>query len=162
MAKAVLEPATQENISQPLSAKEGAARKLKKYMEEESKLVRGRFRSYKNPGAREKISYKKYPTPAEMHKRGETGGVEPFEKWMVDNETYEIPLYVARHLNGVDVTAEAINGKVNSCSYPIHSFISHGGNLAPSQLDGAGIPVPIITAQKYERRFGFESLEFGA
>lgn len=159
MAKAVQDLASPE--VKEVSVKEKNKSRLQKFMEDETRLVKGRFRSYQNPGSREKIYFKKYPTRAEMSKRGESGGVEPFEKWMVDNEVYEIPLYVARHLNGTDITAEAVNGKINSCAYPIHSFMAKGNDLAPCQLDAAGIPVPVLTSQKYERRFGFESLEFG-
>ena len=154
---------SQEEIKEEyLTPRQAAAKKLKKFMEEESKMVRGRFRSYKNPGAFEKVTFKKYPTPAEMRERGELGGVQPFEKWMKDNEIYEVPLYVARFLNGTDITAESINGKTNFCSYPVHSFLSNGNELATCVLDSAGIPVPAAMTQKFERRFGFESLEFGS
>ena len=139
---------------------------LYKFMVDESKLVKGRFKNYKNPGGTEKICYKKYPTPDEMRKRGQPGGVHPFSMSMTDGETYEIPLYVARHLNGIDVTARDLNGKLGSCSYAVHGFkMSHPGDLRPSTLgqgpgNEMGIPVPIVGVAKRVQRFGFESLEF--
>lgn len=158
---AVSEPEVKENSNHALTKKEEAKRKLQHFMQEESKLVKGRFKIYDSPGGREKVTCMKYPTPAKMRERGESGGVEPFSKWMTDGEIYEIPLYVARFLNGIDITAEAIDGKINSCAYPVHSFLSVGANLASCQLDERGIPVPPELSKKYKRRFGFESLEFG-
>ncbi len=121
---------------------------LKKFIEEETKTVKGRFKNYETPGGRTRIMVKKYP------------GVEMFDKWMEDGQMYEIPLYVARHLNGVDITAKSIGGKVGTCSYPVHGFKSTDGNLNPSMLGDGGIPVPIVGVAKRVRRYGFESLEF--
>lgn len=133
----------------PLSGKELAKEKLKKFIEEETKMVKGRFRCFETPGLSTRIQVRKYP------------GVPMFDKTMRDGEVYEIPLYVARHLNGVDVTASAVDGKINSCAYAVHGFSMNSPDaLAHSAIDGGGIPVPIITAQKYTRRYGFESLEF--
>lgn len=133
----------------PVSAKDSTKDRLKKFIEEETKLVKGRFRCFETPGLTTRIQVRKYP------------GVPMFDMTMRDGEVYEVPLYVARHLNGVDVTASAIDGKVNSCSYAVHGFSMHSPNdLAHSAMDGGGIPVPIIRAQKYTRRYGFESLEF--
>lgn len=152
----------QESPEKELLPKDVAREKLKKMMVEESKLVKGVFRCYENPGSVEKISVKKYPTPAEMLMKGQTGGVTPFEKYMRDGETYEIPLYVARFLNGVDATAEHINGKINSCAYAIHSFTwdRNNPNGPQSMVGPDGVPVPVPTRQEYKRRYGFESLEF--
>ena len=64
------------------------------------------------------------------------------------------------------MTAQHINGKVNSCSYPIHAF-TFQGNQMPQSVEGsgpngeAGVPVPLIGVAKRVRRYGFESLEFG-
>lgn len=131
------------------SEKEQNKAKLQRYIEEETKLVKGRFRNYESPGASVRVQIKKYKD------------VPMFDKWMNDNATYEIPLYVARHLNGVDKTAEKIGGKINTCSYTVHEF-KHGQNepLPACNLGIDGIPVPIITSPKYVRRYGFESLEF--
>jgi len=157
------------HISKP--AKEIALEKLQKFMQEESKLVRGIFQCFENPGATQKITYKKYPTPAEMRKRGGTGGVEPFSKSMTDGQEYEIPLYVARFLNGTDVTAGAVaehgtgNKNIGTCAYSIHGFKYSGNNPPPCELGtGAGneigIPVPIVGVSKRVKRYGFQSLEF--
>lgn len=128
---------------------------LRKFIEEETKMVKGRFRAIENPGDRARIQVKKYP------------GVPMFDKWMVDGEIYEIPLYAARHLNGVDVTAAALGGKIGTCSYPIHGFRMEGPNaeLRPGGLgygpEGqSGVPVPVLTEVKRKRRYAFESLEF--
>lgn len=140
------------NISKP--GKELAKEKLKKFIEEETKMVKGIFQFFECPSGSTKISVRKYP------------GIPPFEKVMTDGQEYEIPLYVARHLNGIDVTASALNGKIGTCSYPVHGFVMSDGNLKPSALGDApghsGIPVPIVGVQKRVKRFGFQSLEFGA
>jgi hypothetical protein len=139
----------------PKSRKELAKEALNKFIEEETKLVKGRFRCFETPGASQKIQVLKYP------------GIPMFSKVMMDGEMYEIPLYVARFLNGIDVTATAIGGKVNTCSYPIHGFKSIGNEL-PASYEGSGpngeggIPVPMIGVVKRVRRYGFESLEFDA
>ena len=153
------------------SAKEAAQEKLMKLMQEESKMVRGLFQCFENPGATQKITYKKYPTPADMRKRGLSGGVEPFSKTMTDGQEYEIPLYVARFLNGTDVSAGALgdnstrNINIGTCSYSVHGFKFAGDSPAPSALGmGAngegGIPVPIVGVSKRVKRYGFQSLEF--
>lgn len=131
------------------SEKEQNKAKLQRYIEEETKVVKGRFRNYESPGACVRVQVKKYKE------------VPMFDKWMNDNEMYEIPLYVARHLNGVDKTAEKIGGKINTCAHLVHEF-RHGKNdpLPASTMGMDGIPVPIVTSPKYRRRYGFESLEF--
>lgn len=139
-----------KDICIPKSRKELAKDKLRKFAEEESKMVRGRFRCYEVPGDKRKIIVKKYPD------------MPVFEKEMVDGEVYEIPLYVARHLNGVDVTADAVGGKIYTCSYPIHGFKWEGNTPPPCTSDGGGSIVPISGIAKRTRRYGFESMEFGA
>lgn len=111
-------------------------RKLEQYMKEEIKTVKGIFQFYECPGMSTKITVKKYPG-------------HMFEKTMTDGKEYEVPLYVARFLNGIDVTAEAIGGKLNTGGYPVHTHI----------MDKNGMP--IVSHEKIKRRFGFQSLEFG-
>jgi len=133
----------------PSSEKQASKEKLNKLIAEETKTVKGRFRNYETPGGSLRVQVRKYP------------GIPPFDKIMFDNETYEVPLYVARHLNGVDVAAKACYGKVHSCSYPTPGFIwEQGKNMPASTQDDQGVPVPIIGVAKWNRRFGFESLEF--
>ena len=155
------------------SRKELANKKLKELMAEEGKLVRGVFQMFENPGGTQKVSYKKYPTPAEMRKRGGEGGLEPFSKVMTDGCEYEIPLYVARFLNGTDVMAGALSDEkrsssiIGTCSYGISGFKYAGDALPPSQLGfgpngEGGIPVPIVGVTKRVKRYGFQSLEFSA
>ena len=127
--------------------------RLQKFIQDESKMVKGRFRCYETPGSRQKIQQRKYKE------------VPMFEKWMTDGETYEVPLWVARWLNGIDVTAHAINGKVNSCSYPVHGFqMQHANDSLKAGEEtynefGATV-LPKENIVKRERRYGFESLEF--
>lgn len=134
--------------------------KLREHMKEESRLVKGIFQLFECPGGSLRLQVKKYPGT-------ERGGIPSFDKTMTDGETYEIPLYVARHLNGIDVTATAINGRVNTCAYPVHGFVSKGPDLPSCNL-GSGpsgeslIPVPVVGVAKWKRRFGFQSLEFGS
>jgi hypothetical protein len=115
-----------------------AKEKLDKYMKEEMRLVKGIFQFFECPGMGAKIIVKKYKE------------LPMFEKEMTDGQEYEIPLYVARHLNGIDVTAEAIGGKLGTCGYKISEHL----------MDRNG--TPIVVANKSKRRFGFQSMEFAA
>lgn len=117
--------------------KAAAKEKLAKFMKEESRIVKGVFRFFESEGMSAKIIVKKYKE------------LPVFEKEMIDGQEYEIPLYVANHLNGIDITAEAIDGKLGTCSYALHSYL----------VDKNG--APIVTAQKRKHRFGFHSQSFG-
>lgn len=122
---------------------------LKKFMEEESKMVKGRFKNYETPGGNLPFTAGKYP------------GQPLFSINFQDGEVYTVPLWVARHLNGIDKTAKALNGKIGSCSYPIHGFKWDTGKPAPeSALGATGEPVPIVGVARRKQRYGFESLEF--
>ena len=138
------------NILIPKSTKELAKEALNKFIAEETKMVKGRFRCFETAGASQRIQVRKYP------------GVPMFDKVMTDGEMYDVPLYVARHLNGIDVTARAVDGKIYTCSYPVHGFKYQGDMPPPSGLGDGGIPVPLVGVSKRIRRFGFESLEFDA
>lgn len=136
------------------SIKEIARDKLNEFMKEELKMVKGRFQCFETPGSSQKIIVRKYAGHF-------------FEKEMVDGETYEIPLYVARHLNGIDVTAGALsdlkekNTDIGTCSYSVHGFkFKLGSDLPPSTIGAGGIPVPIVGVVKRTRRYGFQSTEF--
>lgn len=122
---------------------------LKPFIAEETQLVKGRFRNHETPGGSATIQMLKYP------------GIPQFKKIMQDNEVYEIPLYVARFLNGVDVLAKACGEKIHTCSYAIHGFNwANGAPMPKGNEDDRGIPVPIINVAKRVRRYGFESMEF--
>src|SRR5271157_216472 len=142
-----IKPATVEEkeIYAPKSKKQLLDEKLKPYIEEETKVVKGRFRNFETPGGGAHIHVSKYP------------GIAPFSKVMQDGEMYEIPLYVARFLNGVDITAKACDEKIHTCSYPIHGFKWDKDKPSPSSGDEAGIPVPIVGITKRVKRYGFES-----
>jgi hypothetical protein len=128
--------------------KEMSKELLDKFIKEETQLVKGKFRNFEVPGGSQRVIVKKY------------ADVPMFDKVMEDGKVYEIPLYVARHLNGVDATAKKVNGKINTCSFPVHGFKWDGDKGAPKNVEEAGIPVPIIAPAKWTRRYGFESLEF--
>ncbi len=130
-------------------SRETSKEKLKKFIEEETKLVKGKFVNFECPGGSQKIIVKKYKE------------VPAFEQFMEDGKTYEIPLYVARHLNGVDATAKKVSGQIHTCSYPVNAFKYVDGQ-APASREDAGRIVPLIVPSKWTRRFGFESLEFDA
>lgn len=130
-----------------ISTKPTSKQFLQKFIEEETRLVKGRFVNKECPGTAANIQCLKYK------------GVPMFSKSMMDGEMYEIPLWVARWLNGVDVTAGAIGGKINSCAYPVHGFQWDPSKPMPKvDHDADGMPVPIIS--KWKRRYAFESLEF--
>lgn len=116
--------------------------KLEKFMKEELKNVKGIFQFFEAPGQSATITVRKYPGHF-------------FSKSMQDGQEYEIPLYVARFLNGIDVTAEGINGKLNTCGYTIKQYQTEHGKS--SILDSQGNP---ILGEKIKRRFGFQSMEF--
>ena len=125
---------------------------LIKQAKEESRLVKGRFKNYKHPGEMLEIKQRKF------HPDLAPG----FKKMMIDEGIYEIPLWVARWLNGVDAGAPKINGQLNSCRYPVHGFTQQNPNeVKYGRQDPMGIPSPILTEPaRWERRFGFESLDF--
>jgi hypothetical protein len=127
---------------------ESPQERLRKLREEEIKLVRGRFRNFESPGGSLRVQIKKYKE------------VAMFDKTLSDNCEYEIPLYVARHLNGVDHIAHELNGKINTCSYPVHGHLMSGTEWAPSHQDEHGVPMASVQVAKWIRRYGFESLQF--
>lgn len=142
------------------TAKELAKERLKELIREETRLVKGIFQNFESPGATVPISVSKYP------------GIPMFRKEMTDGYEYEIPLYVARFLNGIDASAGAAAEKnksiqaIGTCSYAVHGFKYQGGDLPASQSGSVpggpqGIPVPIVGISKRVRRFGFQSMEFG-
>ncbi len=127
------------NVEVPTITKDRKAlgkEKLERYMKEELKMVKGIFKFFECPGMGAKITVKKYPG-------------HMFAQEMQDGQEYEVPLYVARFLNGIDVTAEAIGGKLGTCSYEVHGYL----------MDKNGMP--IVNKEKRKSRFGFQSLEFG-
>lgn len=131
------------------SKKEILMEKLRPLIEEETKEVIGRFRNFECPGGAATITVRKYP------------GIPTYCKVMNDGEIYTVPLYVARFLNGVDITAQ--RRKIYTCSYPVHGFLWSGSNNTPapiSKLDPHGVPKPAITVAKYNQRYGFESMAF--
>lgn len=111
--------------------------KRDRYYREEMRMVKGIFQNFETPGGSLRLQVRKYKEHF-------------FDKTMEDGQEYEVPLYIARHLNGIDATAEAINGKLGSCSYPVSSYL----------MDVSG--KPIISTEKRKKRFGFQSLDFAA
>lgn len=133
--------------------------KLNALMKEESRMVKGMFQCFETPGSTVKICVHKYPSQ-------DKGGIAPFEKVMTDGEMYEVPLYVARFLNGIDVMAGALgdantrNVNIGTCSYPVHGFKWKGDNAPVAGVDTMGTPIASIGVARRVRRYGFQSLEF--
>ena len=147
--KGIAKSVTPTNAKCLGSPKGAISPELKKFMDEESKMVTGRFKNYETPGGNLPFTGGKYP------------GQPIFSKEFLDGETYKVPLWVARWLNGKDVTAKAINGQIGSCSYAIHGFKWDAGTNAPESAVGVGgVPVPVVGIAKRKQRYGFESLEF--
>lgn len=140
-----------EEVSFEPSFKDLAKAKLNKLREADMKMVKGRFRNLETPGGTAYVAFRKYK---------ELPGDPPYSKNMLDGEVYEVPLYLANHINGIDKNAEAIGGKVNSCAYPTHGFNWRGNNAPGNEMGIDGIPVPLIGVHKMNRRFTFEPLEF--
>ncbi|MBE3085567.1 MAG: hypothetical protein IMZ64_05045 [Bacteroidetes bacterium] len=128
------------------SEKESAKQKLQQFVDEEGfKMVRGRFRILDCPdGTPDKIIVRKYKN------------VPVFTKTMISGGTYEIPLYVARHLQGYDVTATHIGGEIHSCAYAVHGYI----NKSEAGLPEHNLDQRFTEPKTYVRRYAFESLEF--
>lgn len=141
-----------EQSSEPLTAKQINDRKIQKFAEEESKLVRGVFRNYETPSGSLRVQIRKYPN------------IPPFDMTMEDGREYEVPLYVARHLNGIDVVAGKLDGKIGSCSYAVHGYTWNEAApvMSGSMSSMASAPVPIVGITSRVRRFGFESMQFHA
>ncbi|MFZ1075272.1 MAG: hypothetical protein WAN50_02765 [Minisyncoccia bacterium] len=126
----------EKNVNITLSKKEEAKARLKKLQEEEVQTVKGRFIFHECPGGSVRVCMKKFKD------------VPLFDITMQDGKEYEVPLYVARHLNGYDKGAIAVNGIINSCAYPVHQYAQ----------DAQGISR--IDIGQWRRRFSFQSLEF--
>lgn len=117
--------------------KKAAKERLQKLMQEESRKVKGIFKCYECPGASTTFSVKKYP------------GQQIQTYTFTDGKEYEIPLWVARHLNGIDACAPEVKGKVNSCAYPVHQY-----HVDPATGTSS------IEVGTVRRRYGFQSLDF--
>ncbi len=96
---------------------------MRKMREKDNKIVKGMFRCYEPRGGSMTFSFKKYK------------GDDVLKYTMVDGDTYDIPLMVAKHLN-------------QACYYPRHSHV----------LDANG--KPSVEVGKKVQRCSFESLEF--
>jgi hypothetical protein len=100
-----------------------SSEEMKKMKERDHKVVKGIFRCYEPRGGSFTFSFKKYP------------GDNVLRYTMVDGETYDVPLMVAKHLN-------------QNCWYPKHSYV----------LDADGKPT--VDRGSKIKRCSFESLEF--
>ena len=124
--------------------KDEAKRRLAKCIEEDTKMVKGRFRNLESPGSLFKCPpMRKY------------SGVEFKGQWMSDGEIYTIPRWVANHLNGFDCTASKVDGQVHSCQYPTHGFKANSSDFPTKRMDDDKYEV-----SKWTSRYRFESLEF--
>ena len=127
---------SEKNVNITLSAKDLAKQRLKNLQEEETRMVKGRFVFHECPGGSTRVCQKKFKD------------VPVFDKTMKDGQDYEIPLWVARYLNGYDKGAIAVGGIINSCAYPVHAY-------AQDQMGNSRIDVGT-----WRRRYSFQSLEF--
>ena len=130
--------------------KNTAKKKLEEIIRSEIRMVKGQFKCLESPGTCTKIVIRKYP------------GIPPFVKTMEDGKTYEVPLYVARYLNGFDVSANALNPVTGSenlhfCQYPVHTY-KHTGPMPIVNLDD---PYAHVVPKKWQQRYAFLSLDFG-
>lgn len=134
--------------------KELAKDKIKELIQEETVLVKGIFQFFESPGGSATITVRKYP------------GVPVFTKTMKDGKIYEIPKYVARFLNGTDVSAGAVDNPGNgttyigTCGYGVYDFkMADKGSDPKVSADSVGSPVAHIV--NFKRRYGFQSTDFG-
>lgn len=115
--------------------------KLQKFMKEECVPVEGIFRNYECAGGCVSVTQSKYP------------GQPMFSKIMFDGMKYTVPLWVARWLNGIDVTAEKLDGKIGSCGYKTHQY------QVQTTLESGGMTPQVIEGPA-KRRYGFQGMEF--
>lgn len=111
------------SIQKPRNTRKITADEMRKLRESDHRMVKGIFRCYEPRGGSFTFSFKKYK------------GDQILKYTMVDGETYEIPLMVAKHLN-------------QDCWYPKHSYV----------MDMNGLPT--VDAGKKVQRCSFDSLEF--
>ena len=127
--------------SEKVGVKDDPQAKLRALQSEELKKVRGVFRNYEQPGGTESVYIKKFKD------------VPAFNQVMMDGGEYEIPLYVARFLNGYDYAAPEGHRKVNSCSYPVAQMImTDVGAVSRENKAGEVLSEPL----RWHRRVGFE------
>jgi hypothetical protein len=126
-------------------AVETPQQRLARVREEELKLVKGIFRNYENPGFDEYVCYEKYK------------GVPKFAQRMWDGQEYEIPLYIARFIQGYEALAPEGYRKTNSCAIPVGQIIhTDTGPAVPQTKSGS----PITAPMRWQRRIGFEVAGF--
>ncbi len=129
----------------PKSYKELKNEELLRCMKEECVPVKGIFKNYECEGATLALTQRKYPYHPELNRN------PIFKEVLQDGAEHEIPLWVARWLNGKDITAKELNGKLGSCSYPKYAYDIPEGTATPVVIPG-----------RRKQRFGFQSLEFTA
>jgi len=110
-------------MQKPRNTRKITPDEMRKFQEKDHRMVKGIFRCYEPRGGSFTFSFKKYK------------GDQLLKYTMVDGETYDVPLMVAKHLN-------------QNCWYPKHSYV----------MDANGLPT--IDAGKQVKRCSFESLEF--
>lgn len=110
-------------IRKPINTRKITTEEMNKQREKDHRMVKGVFRCFEPRGGSFTFSYKQY--------RGD----QILKYTMVDGETYEVPLMVAKHLN-------------QNCWYPRHSYV----------LDANGLPT--VNQGSKVKRCSFESLEF--
>ena len=110
-------------VASPKNTRKITPDEMRKEREKDHKLVKGIFRCYEPRGGSFTFSFKKYK------------GDKVETKTLVDGQTYELPLMIAKHLN-------------QNCWYPRHSHV----------VDANGNPM-VDVGQKVQR-CSFESLEF--
>lgn len=135
---------TNEVIQSSDEQKESGKQRLARCIEEDIKIVRGRFRNLESPGSLFKVP------PLRKYK-----GIEFKGQWMSDGEIYSIPKWVANHLNGFDSTASAIDGQVHSCQYPVNKYKSSSLAFPTKNLNDDR-----VEPEKWVSRYRFESMEF--
>jgi hypothetical protein len=130
-------------------ARELTKEKIKELIAEETKIVRGTFICFETPGASTTVTVRKYP------------GVPVFTKTMKDGEMYEIPLYVARFLNGTDVSAAVLDTKprenqiIGTCQYGVHGWKMEGSDDLKQGIDTGAEVLPKSGITKRVKRYGF-------
>lgn len=123
-----------------LMSKSELDRKLKNLMQEESRMVTGKFIYHELPGGYVDIFQRKYKD------------LPVFEQRLYDGYTYTIPLWVARWLNGIDKASGAYQGVINSGAFPIYKH--------EQTTDWNGQIRNLEPIGRWTRRFSFQSMDF--
>jgi hypothetical protein len=127
----------QEKMSQ--SAGEQTRAKLRSIMDDEKRMVTGKFIYHECPGGTVAVFQRKYKE------------LPAFKETFVDGNTYTVPMWVARFLNGYDKSSASYGNMIQSGAYPRYQHETQSKTNSVAGLQSVG---------EWKRRFSFQSMDF--